>query len=161
MGDEWAAIRIYANWPFLLIFASASQFHVYLPCLGTYVAYCHKCLDCESASRCFQQGEGRRAFSGLRALCNLREPPLTALAAGAAKSLASSRLPSTSLRGSSVVAGDLENYSDIRPDILEMIKEEQKVGQMLGLCSFNFNFKNFICSLLMTAWYIFAMCMCS
>ena len=36
----------------------------------------------------------------------------------------SSRLPSTSLRGSS---GDLENYNDIRPDILEMIKEEQKV----------------------------------
>ena len=36
----------------------------------------------------------------------------------------SSRLTSNSLRGSS---GDLENYNDIRPDILEMIKEEQKV----------------------------------
>ena len=72
MGDEWAAIRIYANWPFLLIFASASQFYVYLPCLGTYVAYCHKCLDCESASRCFQQGEGPSRAGHSENFANLR-----------------------------------------------------------------------------------------
>lgn len=48
-------------------------------------------------------------------------------------SMSTSRLASTSLRGSSSGAGgsgDLDNYSDIRPDILEMIKEEQKAKMM-------------------------------
>ena len=38
----------------------------------------------------------------------------------------SASMSSKSLR-SSGASGDLDNYSDIRPDILEMIKEEQKV----------------------------------
>ena len=41
-----------------------------------------------------------------------------------------SRLSSSSssvLRGTSGGSAELENYNDIRPDILEMIKEEQKV----------------------------------
>ena len=41
--------------PSLLIFALATQFHVYLPWVNTCLA---KCLKCESASKHFQPREG-------------------------------------------------------------------------------------------------------
>ena len=44
----------------------------------------------------------------------------------ASGSAASASMSSKAHRGAA--SGDLDNYSDIRPDILEMIKEEQKVG---------------------------------
>ena len=64
-----------------------------------------------------------RGQAGLQAASNgglmSRPGPAPGHASGSASMTKSVRGPAAS--------GDLDNYSDIRPDILEMIKEEQKV----------------------------------
>ena len=58
-----------------MIFAPASQFHVYLPCLGDRLAQCLKSVfKCERASQRFQPGKGpfRNIVRDCEILANLR-----------------------------------------------------------------------------------------
>ena len=72
------------------------------------------------------RGHGLTSGPGLQAASNgLMPRPASSQAGGAASASMSAKSLRSSASGAS---GDLDNYSDIRPDILEMIKEEQKVS---------------------------------
>ena len=77
----------------------------------------------EDAGEVTNNNNNSRGQAGLQAASNgglmSRPGPVPGHASGSASMTKSVRGPAAS--------GDLDNYSDIRPDILEMIKEEQKV----------------------------------